>query len=58
MEKTLIIIFWMDNGKTMNISITHPRNDLPQNTAMVERLKRNFILSENGAGQMQSNTCT
>lgn len=51
MEKTLIIIFWLDNGKTMNLSIPHPRSDLTQRevyAAMVEILKRKVILSENG----------
>ena len=51
MEKTLIIIFWLDNGKTMNLSIPHPRSDLTQRevyAAMVEILKRRVILSENG----------
>ena len=51
MEKTLIIIFWLDNGKTMNLSIPYPRSDLTQrevSMAMFELLKRGLILSENG----------
>ncbi|TYZ29389.1 DUF2922 domain-containing protein [Selenomonas caprae] len=50
-ETTLMIIFWLDNGRTMTLSIPNPRSDLTQrevSMAMFELLKRRFILSENG----------
>ena len=51
MEKTLIIILWLDDGKTMNLSIPNPRKDLTEDevySAMFELLKRRCLLSENG----------
>ena len=51
MEKTLIIILWLDDGKTMNLYIPNPRKDLTENevySAMFELLKRRCLLSENG----------
>lgn len=50
-ETTLMIIFWLDNGRTMTLSIPNPRSDLTQrevSMAMFELLKRGLILSENG----------
>ena len=50
-ETTLMIIFWLDNGRTMTLSIPNPRSGLTQrevSMAMVELLKRGLILSENG----------
>ena len=52
MEKTLIIILWLDDGKTMNLYIPNPCKDLTENevySAMFELLKRRCLLSENGA---------
>lgn len=52
MEKTLVIILWLDDGKTMNLSIPNPRKDLTEDevySAMFELLKRRCLLSENGA---------
>lgn len=52
MEKTLIFILWLDDGKTMNLSIPNPRDGLTENEvykAMIELLKRRCLLSENGA---------
>ena len=52
MEKTLIIILWLDDGKTMNLSIPNPRKDLTEDevyTVMFELLKRRCLMSENGA---------
>ena len=52
MEKTLVIILWLDDGKTMNLSIPNPRKDLTENEvykAMIELLKRRCLMSENGA---------
>ena len=50
-ETTLMIIFWLDNGRTMTLSIPNPRSDLTQrevSMAMFELLKRRLILSEKG----------
>ena len=52
MEVTLMIILWLDDGKTMNLSIPNPRDGLTENevySAMFELLKRRCLLSENGA---------
>jgi len=51
MEVTLMISLWLDNGKTMTLSIPNPRDDLTENevySAMFELLKRRCLLSENG----------
>ena len=51
MEKTLIIILWLENGRTMNLSIPNPRKDLTEaevRTAVYRILQRSVILSENG----------
>ena len=50
-ETTLMIIFWLDNGRTMTLSIPNQCSDLTQrevSMAMFELLKRRLILSENG----------
>jgi len=50
-EKTLIIILWLENGRTMNLSIPNPRKDLTEaevRTAVYRILQRSVILSENG----------
>ncbi len=50
-ETTLMIIFGLDNGRTMTLSIPNPRGDLTEREvrmAMFELLKRGIILSENG----------
>ena len=52
MEKTLIVILWLDDGKTMNLSIPNPRKDLTENEvykAMMAILKRRCLLTDNGA---------
>ena len=52
MEVTLMIILWLDDGKTMKLSIPNPRDGLTENevySAMFELLKRRCLLSENGA---------
>ena len=52
MEVTLMISLWLDNGKTMTLSIPNPRDDLTENevySAMFELLKRRCLMSENGA---------
>ena len=51
MEVTLMIILWLENGKTMTLAIPDPREGLTEaevHTAMFELLKREVILSENG----------
>ena len=52
MEVTLMIILWLDDGKTMKLSIPNPRDGLTENevySAMFEQLKRRCLMSENGA---------
>ena len=51
MQVTLMIILWLENGKTMTLGIPDPRKSLTEaevHTAMFELLKREVILSENG----------
>lgn len=52
MEKTLMIILYLDNGKQMTLSIPDPRSDLTEAevyAAMSAILQRRCLLSENGA---------
>ena len=52
MEVTLMIILWLDDGKTMTLSIPNPRDGLTESEfykAMCEILKRRCLLAENGA---------
>ena len=51
METTLIIILWLENGRTMTFSIPNPRKDLTEaevHTAVYRILQRRVILSGNG----------
>ncbi|SFT67382.1 Protein of unknown function [Selenomonas sp. GACV-9] len=51
MQVTLMIILWLENGKTMTLGIPDPRKGLTESevyTAMFELLKREVIFSEGG----------
>ena len=51
MKRTLIIILWLKNNKTMTLDIPNPRDNLTASDVRIatfELLKRNVIISPDG----------